>query len=289
MSTMFSSSSGLNKSEITVISTNQILSGYKDYDSNGNLLTGSNAGYDAGVTQGEANMKSGVTVTGASQVISGYKARTSDGTLVTGSDAGYNAGVNQGHADRDSGVTITDASHILSGYKGRNSSGTLLTGTAVNPSGAKSITANGNGQDVTAYATVNVSVPNSNSGTYTFASGDTGDTKDLGATNSYRYVNATNVYNKGKADGRPEMFVKTFHLTSVDSATQCSGWSGYVGYNAFMLRADNILGGTSNEGFNLDYAMDMNNGWHRLIINGDGAKFNDSDGAWVKVLLVYQL
>lgn len=47
------------------------------------------------------------------------------------------------------------------------------------------------------------SVPNSNSGTYTFAENDTGGTKDMGATNSYRYVNAQNVYNKGKADGTP--------------------------------------------------------------------------------------
>ena len=44
-------------------------------------------------------------------------------------------------------------------------------------------------------------VVNANSGTYTFPSGDTGGTKDLGANNSYRYVNASNVYNKGKADG----------------------------------------------------------------------------------------
>lgn len=116
-------------SEITVSAANQILSGYKDYDSNGNLLTGTNAGYDAGVTQGEANMKDGVTVTAASQLLSGYKARTSDGTLVTGSDAGYSAGVTQGHADRDSGVTVTDPYHILSGYKGRKSNGELVTGT----------------------------------------------------------------------------------------------------------------------------------------------------------------
>lgn len=116
-------------SEITVSAANQILSGYKDYDSSGNLITGTNAGYDAGVTQGEANMKDGVTVTAASQLLSGYKARTSDGTLVTGSDAGYSAGVTQGHADRDSGVTVTDPYHILSGYKGRKSNGELVTGT----------------------------------------------------------------------------------------------------------------------------------------------------------------
>ena len=36
--------------------------------------------------------------------------------------------------------------------------------------------------------------------TYTFASGSTGSTVDLGANNNYRYINAVNVYNKGKAD-----------------------------------------------------------------------------------------
>ena len=45
------------------------------------------------------------------------------------------------------------------------------------------------------------SVPNSNSGTYTYASGSTGGTVDMGSTNTYRYVNASNVYSKGKADG----------------------------------------------------------------------------------------
>ena len=45
------------------------------------------------------------------------------------------------------------------------------------------------------------SVPNTNSGTYTFPANDTGGTKDLGETNTYRYVNASNVYKKGKADG----------------------------------------------------------------------------------------
>ena len=37
--------------------------------------------------------------------------------------------------------------------------------------------------------------------TYTYAANSTGGTVDLGARNNYRYVNASNVYNKGKADG----------------------------------------------------------------------------------------
>ena len=36
--------------------------------------------------------------------------------------------------------------------------------------------------------------------TYTFPANDTGGSKDLTADHEYRYVNATNVYNKGKAD-----------------------------------------------------------------------------------------
>lgn len=47
------------------------------------------------------------------------------------------------------------------------------------------------------------SVPNTNSGTYTYASNSTGGTIDLGETNTYRYVNASNVYWKGVSDGRP--------------------------------------------------------------------------------------
>lgn len=46
------------------------------------------------------------------------------------------------------------------------------------------------------------SVPNNNTGTYTFGSGSTGGTVDLGVTNTYRYVNAGNVYNKGYGDGQ---------------------------------------------------------------------------------------
>lgn len=117
-------------SEITVSAANQILSGYKDYDSDGNLITGTNAGYDAGVTQGEANMKDGVTLDyDGNHLIQGYKARTSAGVLITGTNKGYDAGVTQGHSDRDSGVTVTAASQLLSGYKARTSSGTLVTGT----------------------------------------------------------------------------------------------------------------------------------------------------------------
>jgi hypothetical protein len=65
-------------------------------------------------------------------------------------------------------------------------------------------------------------VVNTNSGTYTFPSGDTGGTKDLGEANSYRYVNAGNVYAKGKADS-----VRTFRIRS-----SCDVSAGGVPYIA---------------------------------------------------------
>lgn len=44
--------------------------------------------------------------------------------------------------------------------------------------------------------------------TYTYPSGSTGGTYDMGVSHTYRYVNASNVYTKGKADG------KTVHSTT---------------------------------------------------------------------------
>ena len=51
--------------------------------------------------------------------------------------------------------------------------------------------------------------------TYTYASGSTGGTVDLGARNNYRYVNASNVYSKGKGDG-VTTHTGTYTLTSSD-------------------------------------------------------------------------
>ncbi len=65
--------------------------------------------------------------------------------------------------------------------------------------------------------------------TYTFTSGN-GSTVDLGARNNYRYVNATNVYNKGKSDGGglsqiysqligPSLTVNSTKTVTIDNST----------------------------------------------------------------------
>ena len=62
--------------------------------------------------------------------------------------------------------------------------------TGITPTGTIDISSNGV-KDVTQYASANVNVPNSNSGTYTPTAFTTA--ADMGATNSYRYVNTTKI------------------------------------------------------------------------------------------------
>ena len=75
--------------------------------------------------------------------------------------------------------------------------------------------------------TVNTnSVPNSNSGTKTITSSDTNwytGNVDMGATNTYRYVNAVAVYNKGVSDGKILSAGKYAYWTISGSPTQGVG------------------------------------------------------------------
>ena len=61
-------------------------------------------------------------------------------------------------------------------------------------------------------------------GTYTFAANDTGGTKDLGSIHGYRYVNASNVYNKGVADARAQ-FLSPGYMTYGELGQGAVNWS----------------------------------------------------------------
>lgn len=99
----------------------------------------------------------------------------------------------------DSGKYLTKVSVSAIQTETKTSTPTTRSATAdtVTPTSGKYLTS----------VTVNTkSVPNSNSGTYTFPSGSTGATYDMGSTNTIRKVNASNVYAKGKADAKTSDF-----------------------------------------------------------------------------------
>ena len=89
--------------------------------------------------------------------------------------------------------------------------------TWINPANminSKSITSNGT-YDITNYKSASVNVPNSNSATYTPTTN--GTALDMGATNTYRYVNTSTVYNKGKEAGANEIRVEWADPTTIVS------------------------------------------------------------------------
>lgn len=98
-------------------------------------------------------------------------------------------------SSRDSQIVVPDDGKYLS----------KVTVNGLSPSGTFTPTSRAANIDMGAksnyrYVTTE-SVPNKNTGTYTYASGSTGGTVDLGETNTYRYVNAGNVYNAGHGAG----------------------------------------------------------------------------------------
>lgn len=118
---------------------------------------------------------------------------------------------------------------ILSGQtawvNGEKITGTMLNQGAktatINPGGSYTIPAgyhNGSGK-----ITAN---PNQNSGTYIYPENATGEIIDLGINNTYRYVNAANVYAKGQADGQSSVSPITLSGSySLKGNARSGGWS----------------------------------------------------------------
>lgn len=113
-------------------------------------------------------------------------------------------------------------------------SGKYLTKVTVTPTPTqeKTITASRSAQTVTPDSGKHLSKVTVNkypdaTGTYTYPVNSTGDTYDMGATNNIRNVNATNVYNKGKADGKA--FAKQYYQTANRLTISCAVGDIFLG------------------------------------------------------------
>jgi hypothetical protein len=116
--------------------------------------------------------------------------------------------------------------------------GIMAIPTGITPTGTLDISSNGV-KDVTQYASANVNVPASavTSGTYNYPVNSTGGTVDI---TQYKSVNASNVYNKGKADGRSfSSQTKTFTVNSPHGGrwetltAQCTFGTKIVGFTSY--------------------------------------------------------
>ena len=169
----------------------------------------------------------------------------------------------------------TTAGNVLSGQTFTSSNGVKITGTmtnngatggTINPGGSYTIpagytsggtvkaNANQNSGTYTptsrsssldmgannTYRYVNTnSVPNTNSGTYTYAANSTGGTVDLGATNTYRYVNAANVYAKGQLDAKTFTAIYTSKYYSASTSNIAVSIPNVTSYKYLIIHYQN--------------------------------------------------
>lgn len=169
--------------------------------------------YTTSLTKSTGTMpnKTGVTKTlncGASYTIpKGYY----DGTTAAGVVTGASLKSQTGPA---TGTTAATAGRILTGYSAWIN-GSQITGTMTNHGSiSTTLKPNGSKEFTAGYHSASTFSAAPCTGTYTYGTGSTGAKYDMGAANVYRYVVATNVYNKGIADAGTS-FSGTFTLMGV--------------------------------------------------------------------------
>lgn len=136
----------------------------------------------------------------------------------------------------DNGKSAVTTSQILTGYQAWVN-GSKVTGSMPNQ-GAKTQALNPGGSFVIPAGYHNGSgkiTANANTGTYTYPANSTGGTVDMGVANLNRYVNATNVYNKGVADADAR--------ANTNSTNYKTGYNAGVASTTGTATASQILSG----------------------------------------------
>ena len=159
---------GTKSGTAVTVSASELVSGTKEITENGSGIDVANyASVDVAVPSSDPNLqsKTNINPTTSSQTIEadpGYDGLSSVqiNAMPNGTEGTPTAAKS---AVSNHSVSVTPSVTNTAGYiSGGTKTGTPVTVTAAElESGAKAITANGNGQDVTGYAAVDVSVPNS--------------------------------------------------------------------------------------------------------------------------------
>lgn len=214
----------------------------------------------AGYISGGTITGTGVSVS-ASELVSGTLSVTSSGTkdVTNYASASIPSGTEgtptatKGAVNNHS-ISVTPSVTNTTGFiTGSTKTGTAVTVTASElDSGSKSITSNGNNQDVVGYATVNVNVPNS------YSAGDEGKVVSGGSlvsqtsatytsNNTYdtTLINSVTVnVSGGGGGGSPTVATATKTLTSAASSIQFTGLSGDPTSFVVTSQANISTGGT---------------------------------------------
>ena len=158
---------------------------------------------------------------------------------------------------------------------------TAAQAVAACPSQTKSTTASRSAQTITPdsgklLSSVSIAKYPDASGNYTCGSNNgAASSNDMGATNNYRYVNATNVYNKGKADGFTNsltVIATQSHYKNINFSLTAAQTSGYR--CLLML----VGGATLNASADITVQGNSASNWPRVAIYETTINANNANG-----------
>lgn len=204
---------GTKSGTAVTVSASELVSGTKEITENGQGIDVANyASVDVAVPSSDPNLqsKTNINPTTSSQTIEadpGYDGLSSVQINAMPNGTEGTPSASKGAVSNHS-VSVTPSVTNTAGYiSGGTKTGTAVTVTAAElESGAKAITANGNGQDVTGYAAVDVSVPNS------YTASDEGKVVNNGALEAQSSATYTN-------NGTYDTTLKNSVIVSVPSQT----------------------------------------------------------------------
>ena len=266
-------SGGTKSGTAVTVSASELVSGTKEITENGSGIDVANyASVDVAVPSSDPNLqsKTNINPTTSSQTIEadpGYDGLSSVqiNAMPNGTEGMPSAskGAVSNHSVSVTPSVTNEAGYIAGGTK----TGTAVTVTAAElESGAKAITANGNGQDVTGYAAVDVSVPNS----YTVSDeGKVVNNSALVAQTSATYTD-NGTYDTTLKNSVTVSVPSTAPVINPLSITENGTYSAPTGVDGYSPVTVNVSGGGGVSNIVRDEFVFDTEGTHEITIPYDG-------------------